>query len=327
MDKAKRATLTWIAATAVIPAQAQLVSASRPVNLVVPFTAGGPADSVARAIATPLGNELSRSIVIENLPGGSGVIAAQKVLSAPADGQFLFHASPSQLILGGMVNKAIAIDSSDFVPVHMIGTSPYAIMVRSGLKARNVDELAQLAQEAARAGKPLTYASVGIGNVNHLLGEEMSRRMKVEMLHVPYKGGAEVMRDLIGGGVDLLINGYTAQQIGLANSGKFKFIAALSAKRQPLLPDTPSVDESPTLHGFHLEMWNGLFVKHGTPRPVLEALNKAVAGAMSDKALRKLLMDNSGMVPTEPSSLDKTIADYAQGIQHFRALARRAGFS
>ncbi|WP_407713766.1 tripartite tricarboxylate transporter substrate binding protein [Comamonas testosteroni] len=301
-------------------------SSSRPITVVVPFAAGGQLDVMARVVSTALGEVLATSVVVENVPGAGGVIAARKVLAAPADGLTIFQGTPSQLVLAGLVNKELALNSKDFTPIHMIGTSPYVIMARSALRASSADELVLLAREAAQSGAPLTYASVGVGTLNHVMGEELSRRIGAPLIHVPYKGGSEVMRDLAGGRVDLLLNIYTSQQIALAGQGRFKFLAAMSTKRQPLLPSVPSVDEGHLLRGFYTEIWTGLFVKDATPAHIVANLNKAMTNVLASPAIQKSLLDQTGTKAAPPqTSRVEVQANYESGLQQFRLLAMAAG--
>lgn len=312
-------------APALFPAHAQ--SPSRTVTVVVPFTAGGQADVVGRTVAAALADSLKQNVVVENVPGAGGTIGARKVLDAAPDGHMLFLGSPSQLVLAGLVNKDTKLKSDDFRPIHMVGTSPYVIMARSDLPVKNADELAALARESAKKGMPLTYASVGAGTLNHLLGEELSRRMNAALVHVPYKGGAEVMRDLVGARVDLFINIYTSQQIALAQDGRFKFLAALSAARQPLLPSVPAADESAVLKGFHTEIWTGLFVRPETPEAVAVNLSNAVARLLAEEKVRKSLLDLTGLRAATPRTSNAEIdKDYKAGVEQFRQLAKNAGF-
>lgn len=301
-------------------------SSPRTIKLVVPFAAGGQMDVMARIIADSLGKTMPANVVVENLAGAGGVIAARKVLNSPADGLTLFEGSPSQLVLAGLVNKDNAVNSADFTPVHMIGTSPYVVFARTDLPANNADELAELARESARKGTPLTYASVGVGTLNHVLGEELSRRIGAPMVHVPYKGGAEVVRDLVGGRVDLLLNIYTAQQVAMAQEGRLKFIAALSPKRQELLPQVPSIDESNSLKGFYASIWMGLFVKAGTPAPIVSQLNQAIAQVLANEEVRESLLEHTATRAAKPeTSMDMVSAEYARGVKQFQDLAKSAG--
>ncbi|MEJ5988621.1 tripartite tricarboxylate transporter substrate binding protein [Ramlibacter sp. PS3R-8] len=315
-----------VIAGAVLPAHAQ--SPAKPITLMIPFTAGGATDVIGRTLAQSLSETLKQTVIAENVPGAGGTIAGRRLLESPPDGSTLYMASPSQLVLAGLVNRELKMKAEDFRPIHMIGTLPYVIMARSDLPVRTADELAVLAREAARKGMPLTYASVGAGTLNHLLGEELARRIKAPLVHVPYKGGAEVMRDLIGARVDIFINIYTAQQIALAQEGRFKFLAALSAARQPLLPQVQTVDEGNVLKGWHTEVWSGLFVRTDTPEPVVQNLNKAMARVLSDEKVRKFLLDQAGLRAATPRTSTADVdKEYAAGVEEFRTLGRNAGFN
>jgi tripartite-type tricarboxylate transporter receptor subunit TctC len=311
---------------ALLGAASAFAQSSKATSIIVPFSAGGQNDVVARIVANPLAEALRTNVIVENLPGAGGVIAARKMLGAPTDGLTIFQGTPSQLVLAGLVNKELALNTADFIPIHMVGTSPYVIFARSELKASNADELAALARQAAKEGKPLTYASVGTGTLNHVLGEELSRRMGAPLVHVPYKGGAEVMRDLAGGQVDIFLNLYTSQQIALADEGRFKFIAALSPGRQTLLPKLPSVDEGTALKGFYTELWIGLFVKAGTPPATVANLNKAMATVLANEKVQQALLHQTGTKAATPLTSPPAVeAEYAKGIKQFQDLARSAG--
>lgn len=301
-------------------------NAAKPISLVVPFSAGGFVDVVGREVALALSETMKQTVIVENAPGAGGIIAARKVLDATADGNTVILASPSQLILAGIVNKDVKFKSEDFRAVHMLGHSPYAIMVRADLPVRDTSELAELARSAAKKGAPLSYASVGFGTVNHVLAEDLSRRLEAPLVHIPYKGGADVMRDLVGGRVDIFINMYTAQQISLAEEGRFRFLSALSPVRQPLLPKVPAVDEAGPLKGFYAEVWSGLFVRRDVDDAVLANLNKSMAKVMAESKVSMALQENAGMRPARPNPSPAAVArEYAEGVQQMRELAKVAG--
>jgi len=296
----------------------------KPITMMVPYPAGGLSDVIARSVNVPLAAKLGQPVMIENLGGGAGAIGAQKVLSAPADGYMLFQGSPNEIVLAPLANKAVKYSSDEFQMVQFIADSPLAILVRKGLEANTADELVALARRAAREGKPLNYASVGYGSFYHLLGEELSRIANAPMLHVPYKGGADISKDLIGGVVDIFITPYGKPHVAMAQQGRFKFIAALSPARQPGIPDVPSVDEGIALKGFHQSIWTGYFVKKGTPAPVVAALHKAVSETLGDEKVRATLIAQSLDVP-QPVSLAEAEKTFAAGTRKFQAIAKAAG--
>ncbi|MEN9586639.1 MAG: hypothetical protein RIT15_214 [Pseudomonadota bacterium] len=307
-------------ATLTLTAHAQTFP-TKPVTLMVPYPAGGGSDVLARSVNVTLGKELGQPVVIENLGGASGSIGAQKVLSAPADGYYLYQGSPNELILAGLANSAVKFKPEDFRAVQIIGNSPMAILVRQELPANNADELIAYAAKVAKEGKPLTYASVGIGSLYHLLGEKISKQTGIPMTHVPYKGIADVVRDLIGNQVDIIITPYATPQVTMAKQGRFKFIAALSPMRQKNLPDVPSVDEGKALKGFHHTIWNGYFVKKDTPEAIVQTFHKAIINTLTDPAIKTSLEAQGGEL-AKPLSLEQTSKLYADGVAEFRAIAK-----
>ena len=176
------ATLAGLALAGAAVAQA---FPTRPVTLMVPYPAGGPSDAVARSLNNTLGKHLGQSVVVDNLGGATGGIAAQKVLAAPSDGYMVFQGSPNELILSPLANLAVKFKSEDFRLVQMIESTHIALVVRPDLPASNADELVAYARQQAAAGKPITYASVGPGSFYHLLGEHLSTETGVPMVHVP----------------------------------------------------------------------------------------------------------------------------------------------
>jgi tripartite-type tricarboxylate transporter receptor subunit TctC len=264
---------------------------SKPVTLMVPYPAGGLSDVIARKVNTSLGKALGQPVLVENVGGASGSIAAQKVLAAPSDGYNLFQGSPNELILAPLAISAIKYKSEDFRQVHRIALAPMAILARADLPASNADELATYAIKAAKDGKSMSYGSVGIGSFYHLLGEQMSKTLSAPMLHVPYKGLADVVKDLLGGQVDIFITPYGAPQAELAKTGKIKFVAVLSPQRQPLVPQVPSTTESKgLLKTFTAEIGTGYFVKRDTPEPVVIALHKALQTVLGDAEVKTSLV-------------------------------------
>ncbi|MBK7118140.1 MAG: tripartite tricarboxylate transporter substrate binding protein [Comamonadaceae bacterium] len=197
--------------------------------------------------------------------GGSGSIGAQKVLNAPSDGYMVFQGSPNELILAPLAISAIKYKPESFRQIHRIALAPMAIFVRPGFPAKTADELAAHAAKVAKEGKPMTYASVGVGSFYHLLGAKMSKDLGVEMTHVPYKGGADAQRDLFTDLVDIFITPYGPAQVELVKQGKMRALAVLTPARQRLMPEVPSTTESKALKTFTAEIGTGYFVKRDTP--------------------------------------------------------------
>lgn len=296
---------------------------NRPVNLMVPYPAGGLSDVIARIVATPLAKPVGQQVIVENLGGVSGALAAQKVLAAPADGQYLFQGSPNELILAPLANKAVKFKSEDFRLVQMIGVSPMGIVARKGLPANNMDELLALARKADRDGKPLSYGSVGVGSFYHVLGEHFSQVAGARMVHVPYKGAAPIFQDLGGEMVDIAIFVMGAQINGLVDSGRLKVIGTLAPAGKveaPFLKAYPSVNDSQQVKDFVFNIWTGYFVRKDTPEPVVQALHKALSTTLADSSVHGQL-EQQAVMPAPSLSLAEAAREYETQTARFRRMA------
>jgi tripartite-type tricarboxylate transporter receptor subunit TctC len=294
---------------------------TKPVNIMVPYPAGGLSDVLARLVNVPLGKHLNQPVIVENLGGVSGAIAAQKVLAAPSDGYYLFQGSPNELILSPLANAAVKFKSEDFRLVQMIGAAQIAVLARKDLPANSMDELIDYARKSAKEGKPLTYASVGPGSFYHLLGEHLSKVTGIEMTHIPYKGGAPANQDLIGGQVDIFMAPYGKAYNDLAKEGRIKILAMLNKERLEGVKSFPAITESRQLKNFEFNIWTGYFVKKDTPEPVVQALHKALTETLNDPAVRNGLEVNSLLV-AKPLPLNELSKAYAEGTAQFRAIAK-----
>jgi len=205
-----------LAAGMLLGAQAALAQTYpvKPVNLMVPYPAGGPSDAIARIFNTQLGKELGQQVLVENLGGVSGALAAQKVLAAPADGYYIFQGSPNEVILSPLANSAVKLKAEDFRLVHPVADAVMVFVTRKDLPVSSVDELIALARKSA--DKPLTYGSVGIGSLYHLILKQAQAQTRVQLNHVPYKGNAPLLQDIAGGQVDFAVLVYSAAMGALA---------------------------------------------------------------------------------------------------------------
>ena len=294
---------------------------SKPVTLMVPYPAGGLSDVVARRVNAPLGKALGQPVIVENLGGASGGIGAQKVLSAPSDGYMLFQGSPNELIFAPMALSSVKYKSEDFRQIHRIAMAPMAILARADLPVNNADELVAYAAKAAKEGKSLSYGSVGIGSFYHLLGEKLSQQTGIPMLHVPYKGIADVVKDLIGNQVDIFMTPYGVAQVELAKSGKIKFIAALSPGRGPLMPQLASTTESRALKTFTAEIGTGYFVKRDTPEPIVQTLHKAIQSVIGDAEFRSSMV-TMGQETSPLQSLEVANKAFVDETAQYRAIGK-----
>ena len=263
----------------------------------VPYPAGGVSDVIARTLNVTLSKHLGQPVIVENLGGAGGAIAAQKVLNSPADGHIIFQGGPNELILAPLSNSAVKYKSEEFRLVQMITINPMAVLARKDLPVNNGDELIAYAKKAADAGTPMTYASVGPGSMYHLLGEHMSKQTGISMTHVPYKGGAPAQQDLMGGLVDIFMTPFGKSHGQLVEEGKLKVVGVLSSERQAMFKKAPTLNESKALKGFVFEMWSGYFVRKDTPEAVVQALHKALSEVANDPAVRAALEAQAMVVP------------------------------
>lgn len=312
--------LLGLASAVAVGASAQAFP-NKPVTLMVPYPAGGLSDVIARTVNTTLAKHLGQPVIVENLGGASGGIAAQKVLNSPADGYMIFQGSPNELVLAPLSNAAIKYKSEDFRLVQMITINPMAVFARKDLPANSGDELIDYARKAAAEGKPLTYASVGPGSMYHLLGEHMSKLIGVPMTHVPYKGAAPAFQDMMGGLVDIFITPYGKGQVALVDEGKLKTVAVLSTDRQELVKKSPPLNDSKALKGFVFDTWSGYFVHKDTPEAVVQALHKALSETANDPTVRQALEAQAMVVP-RPQALPAMGKVYTDNTARYRAIAK-----
>lgn len=294
---------------------------AKPVTLMVPYPAGGVSDVIARTLNVTLAKHLGQPVIVENLGGAGGAIAAQKVLHSPADGHLIFQGGPNELILAPLSNSAVKYKSEEFRLVQMITINPMAVLARKDLPVNNGDELIAYAKKAADAGTPMTYASVGPGSMYHLLGEHMSKQTGIAMTHVPYKGGAPAQQDLMGGLVDIFMTPFGKSHGQLVDDGKLKVVGVLSSERQAMFKKAPTLNESKALKGFVFEMWSGYFVRKDTPEFVVQALHKALSEVANDPAVRAALGAQAMVVP-RPQPLTAMNKVYSDNIARYRAIAK-----
>ena len=294
---------------------------SKAVTLLVPYPAGGLSDVIARTVNNTLSKNMGQPVIVDNLGGASGSIAAQKVLNAPADGQIIFQGSPNELILAPLAISAVKFKSEDFRLVQMIATAQIAFLARKDLPVRNVDEFLEYARKEAAQGRPITYASVGPGSFYHLLGEHLSKITNIPMTHVPYKGAAPANQDLIGGQVDIFLAPFGKAYDELQKQGKLKVLAMLNSVRLESVKDYPAISESKSLKNFTFNIWTGYFVKKDTPEPIVQVIHKAITDSLTDPAVRGGLEANSQLV-AKPLSLQAVGKAYADGTAQFRAIAK-----
>ena len=289
-----------------VPAMAQGAFPSRPVKLVVGYPAGGSVDLAARVTGDALAAHLKGTVVVDNVGGAAGAIAAQRVVSAPADGHTLLVGASNELVATRLVNPAQRYDGRrDFTPLGLVATSPLVLVARPGLGVKSLAELLELARR--QPGK-LSYGSSGVGSTLHFAGELLKQRAGVSIAHVPYKGVAPLTSDLAGGNLDLALLSPTAA-LPFLQGGRIVPLAVTSAQRVAALPQVPAVAELPALSGYELVGWFALMAPRGLPAATAQRINAALQQALAEPAVRKRLED-AGMVPaTGREDLARLIAE------------------
>ena len=290
------------------------------VNLMVPYPAGGPSDAIARIMNTQLGKELGQQVLVENLGGVSGALAAQKVLAAPADGYYVFQGSPNEVILSPLANAAVKLKTEDFRLVHPVADAVMVFVTRKDLGVNSVDELIALAKKSA--DKPLTYGSVGIGSLYHLILENVQAQTGVKLAHVPYKGNAPLLQDIGGGQVDFAVLVYSAAMGALAEQGKMKVIGQLGAQRSELLKNVPSAGEGQALKNFSYKIWTGFMVPKATPEDVVTRLHAAIGKTLQSPEVRSQLAAQT-QVASAPMSLAESAKFFDAETARYRAIAKQ----
>ncbi|WP_198972766.1 Bug family tripartite tricarboxylate transporter substrate binding protein [Xylophilus sp. ASV27] len=264
---------------------------SKAISIVVPFGAGGNTDAIARLTANYLTKALNTSVIVDNRPGAAGLIAAKYVLGAPADGYTLLMGTASQLITAPFVNANFNYDAvKDFAPVVNIGANAFVLTARPSLPVKNLADFIALAQR--EPGK-LTYGSGGTGSVTHISAYVFTQKARIELTHIPYKGGAAALTDLLGGQIDMY-SASPSEVIPQANSGKLKLLAISSPTRLKELPKVPTIAE--TFPGYEVSTWNGLVARAGTQPEILDRIAAEVVKMKDDPALVKSL-EEAGVVP------------------------------
>lgn len=283
--------------------QAQAAWPEKPIRILVPFPAGGPSDSAARAIAPSLSAALNQPVVVDNQPGAGGAIAAQTVQRAPADGYTLLWTSASMGVLPHIQAKPAFRSLAEFTPVSSVVSFSFGLFVHPSVPAKNVAELVAYAK--ANPGK-LAYATGAPSE--HLTAAQFLHATQTDMLRVPYKGGAQAMPDLLAGRVQLF---FTPIVLGLphARNQKLRLLATLQPQRLAITPDVPTLEQAGA-KGVTVPSWQGLLAPAGTPRPVVDQIAKAVANAMTQPQIKTLFAEQGSVVDVQgPSELERSIRD------------------
>jgi tripartite-type tricarboxylate transporter receptor subunit TctC len=286
-------------------ALAQADFPARPIKLIVPFTAGGGVDTVARILGEELKGILGQSLVIENMPGASGMRGAEAAVRSDPDGYTLLLSSAGEAAVNPHLFKNIKYDPArDLAPVSLVVKVPNVLVVNAASAIQSLDDLIAFAKKDGKA----SYSSSGVGNPQHLAGELLNKMASANLMHVPYRGAAQQVTDVLGNNVTATFASYLAVS-SFVEAGQVKPVAVTSSERIPSLPSVPAMAEHPQLKGYDVTNWFGLFAPAKTPPAIIEKLNKAIAQALGNPAAaRKLEALGSYPAPNTPQEFKSFVA-------------------
>lgn len=292
---------------------------AKPIHLIVPLVPGGNQDIMARAVADEVAKGLGQPIVVENRPGQSAILGTQVVKSSPPDGYTLLSVSVTFARVPVIVKAANYDPATDFAGVSLICRIPQVLVVNPNVPAHSVKELVALAK--AKPGA-LSFGGSGNGSTGHVAAEEFMSMTGVKMLHVPYKGNAQALVDVMGGQITLMFDQISTSMPHM-RSGKVRALAITTLTRSPLFPDLPTLDES-GLKGFEDVTWNGIVAPAGTPHEVLARLQAEVARVVGKPEFHKRWLER-GIDTAASASPEEFSAYIRKEAQGFATLAREAG--
>jgi tripartite-type tricarboxylate transporter receptor subunit TctC len=279
-------------------ASAQTDWPTKTIQLVVPFAAGGPTDSIARLISVPMGQALGQTVVVENVPGAGGTIASTKVARAAPDGYTIYIHHMGMATAQALYDKLPYDPMTSFEYIGQVADVPMVLLGKKDLPANNFKELEAYIKAN---GSKVTMANAGPGAVSQLCGLLFQSRLGVKLTNIPYKGTGPALTDLLGGQVDLLCD-QTTQTIPYIKDGRVKAFGTTTMKRLPAIPNVPTLNEQ-GLKGFEVKVWHGVYAPKGTPQPVLNKINAALKKALNSPDVKKRLDDaNIDIVPMDKVS-------------------------
>lgn len=269
---------------AATPALAQERYPAKPITFIVPHAAGGANDTIARVIAQKLGEQMGQSVVVENRTGAGGNVGTASAARARPDGYTFILTADSSMVINPALYRNTGFDPiKDFEPVGTVATAGYVLVANPAFPAKNVTELVALAKQ--QPGK-INIGSAGNGTLNHLIGEMLGKATDIDMVHVPYKGAAAAVTDLVAGQVQVSVQSLPSS-ISFIRSNKIKVLGVVNPKRLPALPDAPTIGE--TIRGFGATPWYGVFAPAGTPKAIITQLNAEIAKALDSKEVQERL--------------------------------------
>lgn len=292
---------------------------SRPVSMVVAYSAGGQADAIARAVAPSLQSALGQTVVIENLPGVGGSMGAQKVLAAPPDGYTVLFGTPIELVQTPMAVASVKYKPESFRMVGPVASTYLIMIVRADLPVASVVDFVALAKRSRT--KELSYGSVGRGTAYHLVAERFAQETGVKMLHIPYKAAQQLITDLAGGQIDMAFLAMGGPVPGLLQTGKFKGLGFTGPTRHLAFPTIPTMNETQVVKDFVFDLWGSIMVPMGLPEPVVARLSNALSQVLVEPKVRSSL-EAMGVQPADPMDQVQAARFYGSEIARYRNIGQ-----
>lgn len=305
-----RSVLQFVAlAASTLMAGAVCAQSDKPVSVIVGYSAGGSADFVARTVSAEMSRHLGRQVIVENAAGASGMMAAQKVINGPTDGSMIYMGGTDTVVIPMVNNKAKVNWEKDFQALGRMTTLPMIFAVNAKSPYATLPELLAM----LRKGRTdFTFASPGIGTMQHLYGALINKNAKVSMVHVPYKGGAQIATDLLGGHVESAVL-VLSTAMPFLKDGSIKALSISDTARAPSLPNVKRIGEEDGFSGLSLPLWQGLFVKSGTPAATVAAYEKALLAAIASPEVQTKLKE-AGITPSSMNGKDLTLFVKQQAV-------------
>jgi tripartite-type tricarboxylate transporter receptor subunit TctC len=276
---------------------------SKPINLLVPFAAGGGSDILARLVADGMSRRLGQTIVVNNRPGAFTGIAASELTRAAPDGYTMMIGNTGTFAVNALLGMKMNYDPADLAPIGMVASFPMAYVVPASSPIKSIEDLVNTAKQRSRTGNPMSYASPGIGSPHHLGMEALKYRADIELTHVPYKGVSPAFPDLMTNRIDTMFVDYAAAA-GLIKNGDLRVLAVGSAEPVDFLPNVPPM-QSLGYKDFQLTGWQALAVPAATPKPIIDKLTIALGDTLKDPEIQRRLKEN-GLVPNYLAAGDFT---------------------
>jgi tripartite-type tricarboxylate transporter receptor subunit TctC len=294
---------------------------SKVITLIVPYSAGGPTDTVARLVAVPMGKALNTQMIVENVVGAGGTLAANRVAKAAPDGYTIFLHHIGHSTAPALYRKLPYNPITDFEPIGLVCEVPMTLVAKKDFPPKDLKEL--IAYVKANKTK-INLANAGLGAASHLCGTLFMSAIETDLTTIPYSGTGPAMNDLLGGQVDIMCD-QTTNTTSQIKAGKIKVYGVTTKKRVPSMPNVPTLDEG-GLKGFEVSVWNGIYAPKGTPKPIIDKLVKAIHAALKDNMVKQRLADLGTELVSEDRATPEALRKHLKAeIDKWGPILKKAG--